>query len=88
MKKKEIINLAKSIGFKLDYDKSEGLEHNGSPSYNGKWMRFVSIDDELDEKDLRWIWYMDDSHKDNVARGEYIQKRLIKKRKVLNSLKY
>lgn len=80
MKKDKIIEYAEAQGFKLDYDQSE-VEGK-------KWMRFVSTDDELDEADLRWIWYMEDSLKDNFARGNYIQARLQKKKQVQDFLKY
>jgi len=80
MNKEEIITLAKSMDFKLDYDKS----HNESLPF----IRFTSIDDELDEPDLRWVWRMNDEDEINILDGRYIQSRLVKKRKVLNSLKY
>jgi hypothetical protein len=53
MNKKQIIAQAKSLGFKLDYDKSDGIGFDGLPSTNGKWIRFISINKKLDEKDLR-----------------------------------
>lgn len=86
MNKEEIIHVAETMNFKLDYDK--WASENTSQFSNGEWLRFVSIDDELDERDLRWIWYKTDSDEDNYSRGKYIQGRLINKRKVLNSLKY
>ena len=87
MEKQEIIEVAKNLNFVLDYDKFDDKEYPGD-SNNLRYLRFVSNDDELDEKDLRWIWYKNDSDKDNLNRGLYIQKRLLKKRQVLNSLKY
>ena len=87
MEKQEIIKLAQSLGFVLDYDKFDDKEHPVD-STNLRYLRFESNDKELDEKDLRWIWYKNDSYEDNYKRGIYIQKRLIKKRQVLNSLKY
>ena len=87
MEKQEIIELAQSLGFVLDYDKYDDIEYPGD-SNNLRYLRFVSNNDELDEKELRWIWYKNDSDEDNCKRGIYIQKRLIKKRQVLNSLKY
>jgi len=87
MEKQEIIEVAKNLNFVLDYDKFDDKEYPGD-SNNLRYLRFVSNDNELDEKDLRWIWYKNDSDKDNLNRGLYIQKRLSKKRQVLNSLKY
>lgn len=82
MNKKQIIEEALSLGFKLDYDKSDGLQGNL------KYMRFVSIDDSLDEKDLRWIWRMDDSDEENIRDGHYIKGRLAKKKQIQEFLKY
>ena len=87
MEKQKIIELAQSLGFVLDYDKFDDKEYPVD-SNNLRYLRFESNDKELDEKDLRWIWYKNDSDDDNYKRGIYIQKRLIKKRQVLNSLKY
>jgi len=77
MNKQEIIQLAESMGFKLDYDKWNNPD-KGEFS-NGDWLRFVSIDDSLDEKDLRWIWFKDSEDKENIIRGKVIQSRLLKK---------
>jgi hypothetical protein len=81
MKKQEIIQLAESLGFKFDYEKIE-------PSPLGYWIRFVSQDDSLDEKDLRWIWYLNDPDEENIKRGKYIKSRLDKKKQVQEFLKY
>jgi hypothetical protein len=86
MNKQEIIALAESMNFKLDYDK--WINTDDSEYSNGEWLRFTSTDDELDERDLRWIWYKIDDDVDNIEYGQYIQSRLVKKRQVLNSLKY
>jgi len=80
MKKEEIVTLAESMNFKLDYDKSDDEVL--------PYIRFVSVDDELDEKDLRWIWLINETDADNIDYGKYIQSRLVRKRQVLNSLKY
>jgi hypothetical protein len=87
MEKQEIIEVAKNLNFILDNDKFDDKEYFGE-SNNLRYLRFVSNDNELDEKDLRWIWYKNDSDKDNLNRGLYLQKRLLKKRQILNSLKY
>lgn len=87
MDKQEIIQLAESMGFKLNYDKFDDKEYPGDSNVL-RYLRFVSKDDNLDEKDLRWIWYKEDSNQDNIARGILIQKRLKKKKEIQEFLKY
>jgi hypothetical protein len=87
MTKQEIISLAESMNFKLDYDKYDDKEYPGD-SNNMRYLRFVSKDDSLDEKDLRWIWFKDSEDKENVIRGKVIQSRLIKKKQIQEMLKY
>lgn len=87
MDKKQIIKVALTLGFKLDYDKSDGISPAGTKG-NLKYMRFVSIDDSLDEKDLRWIWRMDDSDDKNLRAGYYIKGRLAKKKQIQEFLRY
>lgn len=61
--KGKIIDIATSMGFILDYDQFD---------VDGKeWIRFV-LNDELDEKDLRWIWWKDNSLEINLSRGAKI----------------
>ena len=48
------------MGFKLDYD-----QFNDPMK---EWMRFC-LKDSLDEVDLRWIWYKNDSLEENFGRG-------------------
>jgi len=86
MTNNEIIELADSLGFDLDYDKSEIREDAGE--FDLRYMRFVSKDESLDEADLRWIWYMEDSDSDNINRGKYIISRLEKKKSIQNFLNY
>ena len=85
MSKEEIINYAEELGFHLDYDKWDGIAR-GSYSTE-KFLRFC-LPEELDEKDLRWIWYVDDSFVNNQNRGLYILQRAKKKQQVLDFLKY
>ena len=87
MNKQEIISLAESLGFVLDNDKYDDKTYSGE-SNNLRYLRFVSAESGLDEKDLRWIWYKEDSDEDNLNRGRYIKSRLDKKKVVINSLKY
>ena len=81
MNKKEIINLAIKMGFKLDYDKYDDKIYPGDSS-NLRFLRFVSKNDDLDEKDLRWIWYKNRTDVENIQEGEYIQQRLNKKKQI------
>lgn len=87
MNKQEIITLAESMGFVLDHDKYDEIQYPGE-SNNLRYLRFVSTDKTLDEKDLRWIWYKEDSDEDNLVIGKHIKYRLDKKRGIINSLKY
>jgi hypothetical protein len=84
MTQKEIITLTESLGFVLDLDRYE----SGSDSTGLKYLRFISSKLKLDEKDLRWIWYKEDSDEDNIVRGQCIKSRIDKKREVANFLKY
>lgn len=63
MKKEEVIEIVESMGFRLDYDQWD-IKDKG-------WVRFV-LNDDLDEKDLRWIWYEEDSLSENFSRGAKI----------------
>jgi hypothetical protein len=87
MEKIRIIEVAKSMGFKLDYDKFDDKEYPGD-SNKMRYLRFISEDDSLDEVDLRWIWYKTDSDKDNIIRGRSIEVRLVNKKKIQEFLKY
>ena len=87
MKKEQIINIAKTLDFKLDYDKFDDKEYPGD-SNNLRYLRFVSIDDSLHEKELTWIWYKEDSDNDNIQRGLNLQHRLKRKKDIQNLLKY
>jgi hypothetical protein len=88
MNKQEIVQLAESMGFKLDYDRFDDKEYPGVANTDLKFLRFVSTDDSLDEKDLRWIWYKNVNDKINIKRGKVIQSRLIKKKEIQEFLKY
>lgn len=87
MNKQEIIQLAESMGFKLDYDKFDDKEYPGD-SNNLKYLRFISTDDFLDEKDLRWIWFKVWTKELNIQNGQNIQLRLLKKKQIQEFLKY
>jgi hypothetical protein len=65
--KAQLLPFSDSLNFILDNDKFEDKEYLGE-SNNLRYLRFISNDTELDEKDLRWIWYKDDSDKDNLNR--------------------
>lgn len=87
MNKQEIIILAESMGFVLDYDKFDDKEYPGDSS-NLRFLRFVSPEEDLDERGLRWIWYKHFTDLENIEEGEHVKFRLERKRKILNSLKY
>ena len=87
MNKKEIIDLVDSMGFKLDYDKYDEKEYPGD-STNLRYLRFISKDEELHEKDLTWIWYKTDTDEVNIGRGQHIQSRLKRKKQIQDFLKY
>lgn len=85
MNKEEIIKYAAELGFHLDYDKWDGISQGTSNT--DKWMRFC-LPKELDERDLRWIWYKDDTFVNNQNRGLNILQRAKKKKEILDFLKY
>jgi hypothetical protein len=87
MKKEKIISLAYSMGFLLNYDKYDNKEYPGSRS-ELRFLRFVSTDSSLDEPDLRWVWYKDDSDEENIKRGKYVQRRIQRKKEIQDFLKY
>lgn len=88
MNKEEIIVLAESMGFVLDYDRYDEKDYPGVANNSLRFLRFNSSEEDLDERELRWIWYKHFSDADNIEQGKYIQSRLKRKREVLNSLKY
>ena len=63
MKKEEVIKIVESMGFHLDYDLWDKDGHH--------WLRF-ELKEELDEQDLRWIWYKELSLAENLERGAQI----------------
>ena len=73
MTKEKVINIVSKMGFHLDYDQW---------SEKG-WMRFELNRSELDEKDLRLIWYKDVSNEDNFADAASILFRAGQKHKTL-----
>lgn len=86
MTKEEIIEIAEQLGFHLDYDGKWNNPDKGEYS-TGDWMRFC-LPDELDEKDLRWIWYKDRSDDKNLQVGLHIQARGKKKAAIQEFLRY
>ena len=87
MSKEDIIKLAESMGFILDYDK---FDDKGYPIGSSKfrYLRFISNDKSLDELALRWIWYRDIPDEDNISNGEFTKARLIRKKEIQEFLKY
>lgn len=63
MTKNQVIEIATGLGFRLDLDR-----------YNEKdkgWIRF-ELKEELDEPDLRWIWYKGQTLTWNLECGSQI----------------
>jgi hypothetical protein len=88
MNKEEIVKLAESMGFKLDYDRFDDKEYLGVANNSLRFIRFISPDKTLDEPDLRWIWYKDEDYESNVNRGHYVLSRLNRKKEIQEFLKY
>lgn len=64
LSKAEIIKIVSEMGFHLNYDQFDVLGKN--------WMRFELNTKGLDEQNLRWIWYKDDSLAENFSHGAKI----------------
>lgn len=64
MEKKEIIEIASALGFDMDYDQFD-VERKS-------WIRFTLKDEQLDEPDLRFIWYRNFSLVDNLKMASSI----------------
>jgi len=79
MTKQEIITYAESLGFHLGYDQFEVEDK--------EWMRF-ELPEDVDEPDLRWIWWKDKSDEDNISMGLHIKGRAKRKREIQEFLKY
>lgn len=88
MKKEEIITLANDMGFLLDYDRFDDKDYPGVANPDLRFLRFITDKENLDERELRWIWYKDDSDDTNIRRGKRIQSRLQRKAEVQQFLKY
>lgn len=63
MTKKQIIEIATGLGFRMDLDRFSEKDK--------EWIRF-ELKEELDEADLRWIWYKDQTLEWNLERGAQI----------------
>ena len=63
MTKKQIIEIATGLGFRLDLDRFNEKDK--------QWIRF-ELKEELDEADLRWIWFKDETLEWNLERGSQI----------------
>jgi hypothetical protein len=78
MTKEKIVKIVCKMGFYLDYDQ---WDEKG-------WMRFELNRQDLDEKDLRLIWYKDVADEENFAEAADILFRAGQKHKaqVINKL--
>lgn len=79
MTKDKIIGIATSMRFKLDYDQWD-VDDKG-------WIRFV-LSEDLDEKDLRWIWWKDSTLESNLSRGAAILFKAGQKAKIAQLNKF
>ena len=77
MTKEKIIRIVASLGFSLSYDQ---WDEKG-------WMQFV-LSEDLDEPDLRLIWYRKDTDSNNFTRAGKILFSAGRKSKVLELQKY
>lgn len=64
MTKEEVIEIANAMSFNLNYDQWD-IDGKG-------WMRFHLKNDDLDEKDMRLIWYKEDRIETNLRRAAVI----------------
>lgn len=78
MTKDEIIHIVSGMGFHLDLDRWSEKEG---------WIRFC-LKDELDEKDLRLIWYKEDGDYGNFARASTILFKAGQKAKIQEFTRY
>jgi hypothetical protein len=67
MKKKEIISLAESMGFVLEYDRFYEKPHPTDVFPVTPFMLFVHKD-----SGTKWIWHKEDSDKENIAAGNRV----------------
>lgn len=79
------IKTAEAMGFHLDYDKWNNLDK--SKYSNGDWLRFC-LPKELDEPDLRWIWWKTLPDESNIEEGIRIEARGKRKKEIQEFLKY
>lgn len=64
MTKREIISLAESMGFELEYDRFYEKPHPTDVFPVTPFMLFVHKDN-----DTKWIWHKENSDKENIAEG-------------------
>jgi hypothetical protein len=80
MNKEAAIAAAQAMGFRLDYDQWDVA---------GKgWIRFVLNREELDEKEMRLIWYQADPLESNLRVAANILFRAGQKAKALQITQY
>lgn len=79
MTKEEIIHILEGMGFKLDYDQWDVKSK--------KWIRFI-LKEELDEPDLRLIWYKEVNDYSNFSEAASILFKAGQKAKILQFSQY
>jgi hypothetical protein len=87
MTKQEIIDLATKDGFwKLDKDNWEDSNENIHSTL--RYLRFVCSNQELDEPELRWIWYKNDLIFIALNNSLVLKERLDRKQQIIKNNTY
>jgi hypothetical protein len=72
MNKKQIISLAESMGFELEYDRFYDMPHPMDIYPSPPFMLFVHKDGPKGNKAVKWVWYKDELDEENIANGNHI----------------
>jgi len=72
MNKEQIISLAESMGFDLEYDRFYDSLHPADKYPYPAHMVFVHKDDPKGKKVTKWVWYKDETDKENIDNGKII----------------
>lgn len=72
MTKQEIISLAESMGFQLEYDKFYDSLHPADRYPYPAHMVFIHKDGAEGKKAIKWVWYKSEENESNIATGQAI----------------
>lgn len=72
MNKEQIISLAESMGFDLEYDRFYDKLHPADAYPYPAHMVFVHKDNPRGEKVTKWVWYKDETDEENIANGKIV----------------